>query len=59
MSSVVLENYKNANCVIRSHVERLVQAVAENIGTDRHLFTEKQSANSLIGPINDTTNDRK
>ena len=33
-SSATLESYKNANCSIRTHVEGLVQAVADNFDTD-------------------------
>ena len=33
-SSATLENYKNANCVLRSHIEVLVQAVAESFDRD-------------------------
>ena len=46
-SSVTLENYKNAKCVIRSYVDGLVQAVADNFDTDIASQNGKMQTHSL------------
>ena len=46
-SSAGLDNYKNANCVLRGHVEGLVQAVADNFDTDISSQNGKMETHSL------------
>ena len=47
-SSAAQGNYKNANCVLRSHVEGLVEAVSDNFDTDISSQNGKMQTHSLV-----------